>query len=156
MNCFQTCQVVIREPYRDGRQKTWTGTGFVKSGENTYIEFTIDNIKTTMEYDLGIRYELPRYEDHWDNVVVSIIRPGPVNPNSVCAENYNPEDDVKTVSLSGAERSTTAYPPVCLEAGQVYKVRLEFKRSQYNRDTPSASVLIDSVILMVLGNYILQ
>lgn len=119
----------------------------MKAGENTYIEFTIDNIKKTMEYDLGIRYELPRSDENWDDVVVSIIRPAPIDPNSTCAENYNPEDDVKTVALDGASRSTTVYPPVCLEAGQVYKVRLDFKRSQYSKDTPSASVLIDSVMI---------
>lgn len=117
----------------------------MKAGENTYIEFTIDNIKTTMEYDLGIRYELQRPDENWEEVVVSIIRPGPIDLNSTCAENYHPDDDIRRVPLDGASRSTTVYPPVCLEAGQTYKVRLDFKRSQYNRDNPSASVLIDSV-----------
>lgn len=117
----------------------------MKAGENTYIEFTIDNIKTTMEYDLGIRYELPRPDESWDEVVVNIIRPGPIDPNSTCAENYHPDDDVRRIALDASSRSTTVYPPVCLEAGQVYKVRLDFKKSHYNRDSPSASVLIDSV-----------
>lgn len=99
-----------------------------------------------MEYEITIRYELPVSED-WDEVVVEIDRPGPIDPNSPCAENYNPADDVKKVSLKANSRSVTVFPPVCLEAGQTYKVRLDFKRSKYNRDTPSASVLIDSVCI---------
>lgn len=118
----------------------------MKAGENSYIEFTIDNIKATMEYDLGIRYELPRSEEHWDEAVVSIIRTGPIDPHSICAENYHPDDDIKKISLDGTSRSTTVYPPVCLEAGKTYKVRIDFKKSQNSRENPSASVLIDSVM----------
>lgn len=128
----------------------------MKTFENTNIEFTLDNIKRTMEYEIAIRYELP-VADNWDEVVVEIIRPGPIDPNSPCAENYHPADDTKKVTLEANSRSVTVFPPVCLEAGQVYKVRLDFKRSKYNRDTPSASVLIDSVrislIVLRLVNY---
>lgn len=122
----------------------------MKTFENTNVEFTLDNIKRTMEYEITIRYELP-VPDNWDEVVVEIVRPGPIDPNSPCAENYNPADDVKKVSLDGNSRSVTVYPPVCLEAGQTYKVRLDFKRSKYNRDTPSASVLIDSVRILLVS-----
>lgn len=136
--------MVIREPYRDGRVDTWTGTGFMKTPEKSFIEFTVDNIKRTMEYEIAIRYEQPTNEN-WDEVVVEIVRPGPIDPNSPCAQNYNPADDIKRLSLDGNSRSIIVHPPVCLEAGQIYKIRLEFKRSKYDRDTPSASVLIDSV-----------
>jgi hypothetical protein len=54
---YQNCQVVIREPFRDGRENTWTGTGFMRTFEDSTLEFIIDNIKTSMEYDIVIRYE---------------------------------------------------------------------------------------------------
>src|SRR5699024_2813470 len=58
-------------------------------------------------------------------------------------------DDVRRVALPSNSRSVTVYPPICLEAGKTYKVRLTFRRSNYDRDTPSASVLIDSVSFVV-------
>lgn len=54
---YQNCQVVMREPYRDGRETTWTGLGFMRVFEDSYLEFEIENIETDMEYDLVIRYE---------------------------------------------------------------------------------------------------
>lgn len=48
---------MIREPFRDGRENTWTGTGFMRTFEGSTLEFIIDNIRTSMEYDIVIRYE---------------------------------------------------------------------------------------------------
>nr|CAD7455704.1 unnamed protein product [Timema tahoe] len=53
----ENCQVVIREPFRDGRENTWTGTGFMRTFEDSKLEFIVDNIQTSMEYDIVIRYE---------------------------------------------------------------------------------------------------
>ena len=50
-------QVIVREPLRDGRESTWTGTGFVRAFDDSSLEFTVDNIVTSMDYDLIIRYE---------------------------------------------------------------------------------------------------
>ncbi|KAF4532826.1 hypothetical protein B566_EDAN002677 [Ephemera danica] len=88
-----TCQVVIREPYRDGQETTWTGVGFMRAFEDSYIEFEIDNIRRN-------------------------------------------------------SRTIAVYPEVCLEAGKKYKIRLEFKRFDDQIDSPSASVLIDSITLV--------
>ena len=141
--CFQTCQVVIREPYRDGRPDTWTGTGFMKAYENSQIEFTVGDIKTTAEYDIVIRYE-PMQSIGWEHVEFRLIRPDPIDATSPCSKT-RPEDDIKQISLPASGRSIMAYPQVCLESDKEYKIILEFKRSQYEKDSPSASVLIDSV-----------
>lgn len=47
----------IREPHRDGQDTTWTGPGFMIARPNSELEFFVDNIKTSMDYDIVIRYE---------------------------------------------------------------------------------------------------
>ena len=54
---MQRSQTVVREPYRDGRRTSWTGPGFTRVFENSYIEFDIDNIERSLDYDLVVRYE---------------------------------------------------------------------------------------------------
>ena len=48
---------MVREPYRDGRRTSWTGPGFTRVFENSFIEFDIDNVERTLDYDLVVRYE---------------------------------------------------------------------------------------------------
>lgn len=52
------------------------------------------------------------------------------------------------IFLPQGARSVAVFPPVCLEAGQQYKIRLEFKRYDSQVETPTASVLVDSVSCM--------
>lgn len=56
---------MIREPYRDGRDSTWSGPGFVRANEDSFIEFDVTDLTTTMEYDLVIRYEPQVSEKRW-------------------------------------------------------------------------------------------
>lgn len=142
----ENCQVVMREPYRDGRDTTWTGLGFMRVFEGSYLEFEIENIETSMEYDLVIRYE-PQFQGVWENVMVTIERPEPIDPTGSCG-NTRPTDDQMVVNLPGNNRHVTLFPPVCLEAGKRYKVRIDFRRSNANTDSPSASILVDSIMLI--------
>ena len=48
--------MVIREPTA-GRPVTWTGPGFMRVSEGDSLEFYVDDIATSMEYDIVIRYE---------------------------------------------------------------------------------------------------
>lgn len=57
MYFIQKCSVVIREPFRDGRDNTWTGTGFMRVYDDAELTFDIKNIPSTMNYDIVLRYE---------------------------------------------------------------------------------------------------
>ncbi|XP_054000952.1 laminin subunit beta-1 isoform X1 [Hylaeus anthracinus] len=139
------CQVVIREPYRDGRNSTWTGTGFMKALEDSVLNFTIDDIRKSLWYDVIIRYE-PVQPGVWENVQIFIERDGPVDPNGPCGD-WRPDYDNLWAQLPARSRSATAEPSVCLEEGKRYNLLLQFRKFQGHVDTPSASILVDSIVL---------
>ncbi|MGH0162052.1 UNVERIFIED_CONTAM: hypothetical protein FKN15_042284 [Acipenser sinensis] len=165
----QGCAVVVREP-QPNRPPTWTGTGFARVPEGGNLEFQINNIPYSMEYDVLIRYE-PQFPEEWEKVRVSVIRPGAIPTSSPCG-NTIPADDLLVVSLPPLSRYVVLPQPVCLERGVSYTIRMEFPRyvvlpqpvclergvsytirMEFPRYTsrervPNANILIDSMVLL--------
>ncbi|XP_035224803.1 laminin subunit beta-1-like isoform X2 [Stegodyphus dumicola] len=140
------CQVLVREPYSE-REATWTGLGFMRAFEGSHLEFDITDIPKSLEYDIVIRYE-PQLPAKWEKARIIIERPGPVDPNGPCANTIVAQDDIKMVSLAYGERYAIVYPPACLEENKSYNIRLEFTNYVEGVSTPSASVLIDSIVFI--------
>lgn len=135
--------MVIREPYRDGRNNSWTGLGFMSAIEDSVLNFTVDGVRRTMWYDIIVRYE-PKYSGTWDDAEIIIERDGPPDSEGPCGK-WQPEEDRLWVQLPTNQRSSVASPPVCLEAGKVYTVLLQLRKFARPPDSPTASILIDSV-----------
>ncbi|KAJ7396973.1 hypothetical protein BTVI_139813 [Pitangus sulphuratus] len=135
---------IIERQYTPDRTPSWTGIGFVRVPEGGYLEFYVDNIPYSMEYDVLIRYE-PQLPDQWEKAVVNISRPGKIPTGSRCG-NTVPDDDNQVVSLSPGSRYVVLPRPVCFEKGLNYTIRLELPQySSVDTETENPYTLIDSV-----------
>lgn len=140
---FQDAQVVVLEPNREGRGNVWTGTGYMRTFEGSQLEFEINDIKTPMKYDLAVRYS-PQLPKGWDDVRVHVEGLEPLDPNGPCADTVSNYESYQ-LHLPVEGRSAQIPASLCLEPGKTYNVRLEFRKYDPVQETPSASVLIDSV-----------
>ncbi|NXX99468.1 LAMB1 protein, partial [Centropus bengalensis] len=82
--------VVEREPPTN-HPPSWTGTGFAHMLEGGWVEFHVNNVPFSTEYDVIIRYE-PQRPEPWQEVRVRVLRPSPISASSRCG-NTIPADD---------------------------------------------------------------
>ncbi|XP_070802691.1 laminin subunit beta-1 [Pituophis catenifer annectens] len=137
---------LVERLYSQDRVPSWTGIGFVRVPEGAYLEFYIDNIPFSMEYDVLIRYE-PQLPDHWEKATISVYRPGQIPPSSRCG-NTVPDDDNQELSLSPGSRYAVLPRPICFEKGLNYTVRLELPQYSSDSEVENPYTLIDSLVLM--------
>uniref|UniRef100_A0A8B9D8D8 Laminin subunit beta-1 n=1 Tax=Anser cygnoides TaxID=8845 RepID=A0A8B9D8D8_ANSCY len=135
---------IIERQYTQDRTPSWTGIGFVRVPEGAYLEFYINNIPYSMEYDIVVRYE-PQLPDQWEKAVITVSRPGKIPTGSRCG-NTVPDDDNQVVSLPPGSRYVVLPRPVCFEKGLNYTIRLELSQySSVDTEMESPYTLIDSV-----------
>ncbi|XP_071081967.1 laminin subunit beta-1-like [Haliotis cracherodii] len=138
-------RVYIREPIPGG-PSYWTGPGYMRVMEGDSIEFTVTDISFPTYYDIVLRYD-PRMPEMWEDVRVTVVRPDQVDPDGLCAD-FNPQEDIKSVTIEPGARYQLVTPPSCLESGKMYTIRLDFQRYKQGQLTPDATMFIDSLILV--------
>uniref|UniRef100_A0A8C6NUB5 Laminin subunit beta 1 n=1 Tax=Nothobranchius furzeri TaxID=105023 RepID=A0A8C6NUB5_NOTFU len=137
---------VVPRPHHYDRSPTWTGIGLVNIPEGAFLEFSVDNIPESMEYDILIRYE-PQLPDQWEEVIMMVMRPGPISADSRCV-NTVPDDDNQMISLHPSSRYAVLPRPVCFESGLNYTIHLSLPLYSALSDVHSPYMLIDSIVLM--------
>ncbi|MEQ2157849.1 hypothetical protein GOODEAATRI_006071, partial [Goodea atripinnis] len=94
----------LARAYPQDRSPTWTGMGFAHVPEGGYIEFNVNNIPESMDYDILIRYE-PQLPQQWEQVTFRVERPVFNPPSYVahCSDSIQSGDE-QSISLPPGSR----------------------------------------------------
>uniref|UniRef100_UPI0037E8F603 laminin subunit beta-4 n=1 Tax=Semicossyphus pulcher TaxID=241346 RepID=UPI0037E8F603 len=135
----QALQIIPRQRSAD-HAVTWTGLGLVRVLEGAGLRFTVDNLPSSMDYKLVIRYEPEAPSDWLASVSITKLSPG----DSGCSSDPTGS---KNLILPGNSRGSVLDSSVCLNAGGRYFVDVVFDK-QSRLDGLSSHILIDSMGLI--------
>lgn len=131
----------------EGRPRTWTGQGFVRVIEGTNITFIVDNVLRSGQYNLVLRYEIPSDGAGWDDIKITLVRPGDPSLDGPCA-NIVASEDFLIARLNPHQTFSEVFPAVCLETGVRYELHVYFGERRAGYPDISAQALMDSVVLV--------
>ncbi|KAM7397366.1 hypothetical protein PAMP_020344 [Pampus punctatissimus] len=130
-------QIIPRQRLPD-QPITWTGLGLVRVLDGAGLRFTVDNLPSSIDYQLVIRYEPETPSDWLSSVNIIMLSPG----DGSCS---NDPTGSKTMILPGNSRGSILDPAVCLNAGGRYFVDITFNKQH---GSEGSHILIDSMGLI--------
>ncbi|XP_047189486.1 laminin subunit beta-4 isoform X2 [Scophthalmus maximus] len=130
-------QIIPRQRTHD-RPITWTGLGLVRVLEGAGLRFTVDNLPSSSDYQLVIRYETESPSDWLASVSIIMMSPG----DGGCSSNPTGSE---TLTLPGNSRARVLDSAVCLNTGGRYFVDVIFNKQS---ESDGSFVLIDSMGLI--------
>ncbi|XP_056138337.1 laminin subunit beta-4 [Lampris incognitus] len=133
-------QIVPRQRTAD-TPITWTGPGFVRVLDGAGLRFTVDNLPTSMDYQLVIRYEPESPDDWFASISIVPLSSG----DSGCTSDPT---GTRTMTLPGNTRGAVLDAPVCLNTGGRYFVDITFRKQPSSDSKSSSHLLVDSMGLV--------
>lgn len=124
----QSAGFKLQSPVYSYVDANWTGPGLMQLTSGAAISVVVDNLPVTNEYHLAFRYIMQvtlsnlsiyfwvyllidfvdlliiyrlQAADQWANVQISVSRPGPASPGSLCSYVNPSEDTFKMTWLNG-------------------------------------------------------
>ncbi|XP_023255175.1 laminin subunit beta-4-like [Seriola lalandi dorsalis] len=133
-------QIITRQRTPD-QPITWTGLGLVRVLEGAGLRFTVNNLPSSMDYQLLIRYKLESPFDWLASVSIIMLSPG----EGGCSSNPTGRETLILPGNSGASILDSA---MCLNAGGRYFVDVVFNKQPGSDGSDGSHILIDSMGLI--------
>uniref|UniRef100_T1L473 Laminin subunit beta-1 n=1 Tax=Tetranychus urticae TaxID=32264 RepID=T1L473_TETUR len=153
----QRCDIIESEAHHSGISwimppediATWTGDGFVRVYEKSFIDFEI-SVPHSSRYDILVRYSPP--EPIWSegSILIEPLAGGIVPaPGSPCEKNF--EYGPKKIPFQfEARRIYTKTGPYCFERDQRYRIRIDVGERTGGEE--NSTIAVDSLALIPISS----